>query len=157
MRAKNNSHLIHRNTSIFNDPIDKKGKYIPEFGVTVSSKIEFIIYNALKKSGLTFKYEEPLKLEKLPYKIKPDFTIFLRDKTIYWEHLGMLDTRKYYNDWIERRGQYADHGLSDFLVTTDDLNGVTHEKISELIEDIREFQLRETFGSKFSDHHYELF
>lgn len=158
MKAKNNSHLIHRNTSVFREPTNKKGKYSPEPGVTVSSKIEFIIYTALQKSGLKFKYEEPLQLERLDFKIHPDFTIHLRDgKKIFWEHLGMLDTRKYYNDWQKRKANYAEHGLSDFLLTTDDLNGVAYEKIALVIENIKEQDLRSTPDNKFSVHHYELY
>lgn len=158
MKAKNNSHLIHRNTSIFSEPINKKGKYSPEHGVVVASKIEFIIYTALQKSGLKFKYEEPLQLENLTYKIHPDFTIYLREgKKIFWEHLGMLDTRKYYNDWQDRRKSYKEHGLEDYLITTDDLNGVKYDKISELIEQIKENELKITTENKFSNHHYELY
>ena len=158
IKAKNNSHLIHRNTSIFSEPINKKGKYSPESGIVVFSKIEFIIYKALQKSGLKFKYEEPLQLEKLSYKIHPDFTIYLRDgKKLYWEHLGMLDTRKYYNDWQERRKSYQEHGLDGVLITTDDLKGVNDKNISELIENIKEVKLKDTKESKFSSHHYELY
>jgi exodeoxyribonuclease V alpha subunit len=158
LKAKNNSHLIHRNTSIFKEPVNKKGKFSPEQGVIVSSKIEFIIYTALLKSGLKFKYEEPLQLEKLPYKIHPDFTIYLRNgEKLFWEHLGMLDTRKYYNDWQDRRKSYNEHGLEGALITTDDLNGVKHEKITELIENIKEIELKVTKGNKFSNHHYELY
>jgi ATP-dependent exoDNAse (exonuclease V) alpha subunit len=158
LKAKNNSHLIHRNTSLFNNPKDNREKYSPEHGVTVASKIEFIIYQALLKSGLKFKYEEPLKLDKLSYKIHPDFTIILRDgKKIFWEHLGMVDTRKYYRDWQDRKKNYDEHGYSDVLLTTDDLNGVKNEKISELIDHIKEQNLKATPGSKFSSHHYELY
>lgn len=157
MRAKNTSHLIHRNTSIFKEPRDKKGIYSPEYGVTVASKIEFILYKALQKSGLVFKYEEPLKLKNLSYEIHPDFTIFLKGgRKLFWEHLGMLDTRKYYNDWVDRRKAYKEHGLEDVLITTDDLNGVSDEKIATLLEHIKENELKVTAGNKFSNHHYEL-
>lgn len=158
LKAKNNSHLIHRNTSIFTKPTDKKGKYSPEYGIFVKSKVEYIIYNALRNSGLDFKYEETLKLKNLNYPIHPDFTIYLRDgKKLYWEHLGMLDTRKYYRDWQDRRKSYREHGLEEFLVTTDDLNGLTEEKIDQIIENIKDGQLKSTVGSKFSNHHYELY
>jgi len=158
MIAKNNSHLVNRNTSIYSEPIDKKAKFVPEFGVTVSSKVEFIIYEALKKSGLKFKYEAPLKLKNLSYTIHPDFTIYLRDgKEIYWEHLGMLDTRKYFNDWQERKNNYNQHGLSDSLITTDDLNGIDQSKLNTLIENIREMELKTTADNKFSNHHYQLY
>lgn len=158
MKAKNTSHLIHRNTSVFKVPVNKKEKYSPELGVMVSSKIEFILYTALKKSGLKFKYEEPLQLDKLTYKIHPDFTIYLRNgKKLFWEHLGMLDTRKYYNDWKQRRKDYKEHGLEGDLISTDDLNGVNNDKIAELLEHIKESELKETPGNKFSNHHYELY
>lgn len=158
MIAKNNSHLVNRNTSIYSEPFDKKAKFVPEFGVTVSSKVEFIIYEALMKSGLKFKYEAPLKLKNLSYTIHPDFTIYLRDgKEIYLEHLGMLDTRKYFNDWQERKKNYYEHGLSDSLITTDDLNGINKEKLSELFEHIRESKLKKTPDNKFSNHHYQLY
>ena len=158
LKAKNTSHLIHRNSSIFGKPADRRGKYSPEPGVTVASKIEFIIYQALMKSGLKFRYEKALELDTLNYKIHPDFTIFLRDgKKIFWEHLGMLDMRKYYNDWQDRRKSYEENGKLDILVTTDDLNGVNHEKIDQVIEDIRELNLKITNENKFSNHHYELY
>ena len=158
MKAKNNSHLLHRNTSIFKEPADKKGRYFPEPGKEVASKIEFIIYKALQKSGLKFKHEERLKLAKRTYEIRPDFTIVLRGgKRIFWEHLGMLDMRKYYNDWLVRRKDYKEHGLEDALITTDDLNGVSDEKLERLIESIKEMKLIITSGSKFSNHHYELY
>jgi exodeoxyribonuclease V alpha subunit len=158
MIAKNNSHLVNRNTSIFSEPTDKKAKFIPDYGVTVSSKVEFIIYEALKKSGLNFKYESPLKLKNLSYTIHPDFTIYLRDgKEIYLEHLGMLDTRKYFNDWQERKKNYFEHGLANSLITTDDLNGINKDKLNILLENIRELELKHTPDNLFSNHHYCLY
>jgi hypothetical protein len=158
MIAKNNSHLVNRNSSIFSEPVDKKAKFVPEIGVTVLSKVEFIIYEALLKSGLKFKYEASLQLKNLSYAIHPDFTIYLRDgKELYLEHLGMLDTRKYFNDWQERKKNYYEHGLSDSLITTDDLNGINKEKLNELFEHIRESELKSTPENKFSNHHYQLY
>lgn len=156
--AKNNSHLIHRNTSLFSIPKDKKEKYCPDIGVSVSSRVEYIIYQALKKSGLNFKYEAPLKLENLNYKIHPDFTIYLKgDKTIYWEHLGMLDTKKYFNDWQIRKRNYFEHNLKENLISTDDLEGIKEEKIQDIIEDIINQNIKSTIGNKFSEHHYPLY
>jgi len=158
MIAKNNSHLINRNTSIYSEPVDKKARFVPDFGVTVSSKVEFIIYEALKKSGLKFKYEAPLKLKNLAYTIHPDFTIYLKDgRELYLEHLGMLDTRKYFNDWQHRKKSYYEHGLSDSLITTDDLNGLKNNKLNELLEHIRDASLKNTPQNKFSNHHYPLY
>lgn len=158
MKAKQTSALLPRRTSIFKKPEIKVGKFSPEPGVTVSSKIELIIYQALQKSGLNFKYEFPLAISGLTYKIHPDFTIYLANgKTIYWEHLGMLDLRKYWNDWQERKGQFADDHKFDVLVTTDDLEGVDMKKLNDVIHDIKYLTLRETEGNRFSSHHYELY
>lgn len=158
MIAKNNSHLTNRNSSIYCEPIDKKKKFVTENGVIVASKVELIIHEALDKSGLKFTYEAPLKLEKLSYTIHPDFTIYLRDgRKLYWEHLGMLDTRKYFNDWQERRRNYYDHGLLESLITTDDLEGIKKGKLSSIIENLREMDLKDTADNKFSNHHYQLY
>lgn len=158
MVAKNNSHLVNRNTSIYSEPIDKKAKFVPESGISVSSKVEFIIYEALKKSGLKFKYEAPLKMKNLSYTIHPDFTIYVRDgRELYLEHLGMLDTRKYFNDWQERKERYFEHGFADSLITTDDLKGIDRKSLDVLFENIRESELRHTPESKFSNHHYQLY
>jgi ATP-dependent exoDNAse (exonuclease V) alpha subunit len=157
MKAKQTSALLPRRTSIFRKPELKVGKFSPEPGVTVSSKIELIIYQALQKSGLNFKYEFPLEIPGLPYKIHPDFTIYLQNgKIIYWEHLGMLDLRKYWNDWQERKGQFIGDNKFDDLVTTDDLEGVDMKKLNGVIDDIKHLNLKKTSGNRFSDHHYEL-
>ena len=93
-----------RNTSIFEKPDDKRKKYYPRKGEKpVRSKVEYIIYKALERSGLNFKYEKELKLSQREYPIHPDYTIELPNGSfIYWEHLGMLDIRKYFNDWKRR-------------------------------------------------------
>ncbi|WP_256003492.1 ATP-dependent DNA helicase [Pedobacter deserti] len=157
MKAKKTSQLLLRRTSVFRFPKINSGKFSPEPGVTVVSKVEFIIYQALKRSGLTFKYEHPLELSGLSYKIHPDFTIYLEDGTIvYWEHLGMLDIRNYYNDWQDRCKEFRRHGLQDQLVTTDDLKGINIVKLEKVISDIKGRHLELTLGSQFSDHHYEL-
>ena len=79
LRAAQTSHLIHRNTSIFNAPIDnKKGLFPDSNGVEVRSRIEYIIYQSLKKSGLEFTYEEELILKGKDFKIHPDFVIKLK-------------------------------------------------------------------------------
>jgi exodeoxyribonuclease V alpha subunit len=158
VKAKNISHLLHRNTSIFADPIDNKKKYVTSKGKPVKSKIEYILCQALEKSGLEFEYEDALKLPKRDYTLHPDFTIRLKNnKVIYWEHLGMLDTRKYYRDWQRRKTDYLDHGLFDAVITTDDLEGVHHEKVDKVIEDMRENNLLNTPDNRFSNHHYTLY
>ena len=81
----------------------------------------------------------------------------LKPRAPEWEHLGMLDVRKYYKDWQQRIDDYKDHGLFDDLVTTDDLNGIKQEKIDAVIDAIRTGVLTEDKGNRFSLHHYELY
>jgi hypothetical protein len=69
----------------------------------------------------------------------------------------MLDVRKYYDKWQKRIQDYKDHGLFDHVVTTDDLNGIKHEKIDAVIDAIRTENLRVDKGNRFSHHHYELY
>jgi exodeoxyribonuclease V alpha subunit len=159
LQAKTTSHLLGRNTSIFLPPVDNTTKLLPDpHGKPVNSRIEYIIYQSLKRSGLKFDYEKTLPLAKRDYDIHPDFTIELPGGgTIYWEHLGMLDVRKYYKDWQRRIQDYKDHGLFDRVITTDDLEGINQAKIDAVIEAIRERQLRTDTGNRFSLHHYELY
>ena len=158
VKCKGISALLTRQSSIFEKPEDKRLKYYPRKGEKpVRSKGEYIIHKALQRSGLKFEYEEELRLEKLNFPIHPDFVIKLEDGTkIYWEHLGMLDTRKYFNDWMKRKKDYAEHGLFDFVVTTDDMNGIKDEVLDKLLDDIRNKKLVATPENKFSSHHYEL-
>jgi exodeoxyribonuclease V alpha subunit len=150
---------LGRNTSIFQRPIDGTARLLPDpYGKPVNSRIEYIIYQSLKRSGLKFHYEKTLPLTKRDYDIHPDFTIELANgEAIYWEHLGMLDVRKYYKDWQRRIEDYKDHGLFEKVVTTDDLDGINQAKIDEVVDAIRERQLRTTKSNRFSLHHYELY
>lgn len=159
LTARRTSHLLGRNTSIFQSPIDHKAKLVPDpHGKPVKSRIEYIIHQTLQRSGLKFEYEEALSLAKRDYDIHPDFTIELRNgKRIFWEHLGMLDVRKYFKDWQQRVVDYQDHGLFDQVVTTDDLDGIKQEKIDAVIDAIRTGNLKAERGNRFSLHHYELY
>ena len=47
------------------------------------------------------------------------------------EYLGEHDVRRYSIDWAERRKDYEVNGLSDSLITTDDLEGVKEERIHD--------------------------
>jgi len=159
VKSKNISALLIRQSSIFEKPEDKRLKYYPRKGEKpVRSKGEYIIHKALQRSGLKFEYEEELRLEKLSFPIHPDFVITLEDSTkIYWEHLGMLDTRKYFIDWMKRRKDYIEHSLFDFVVTTDDMNGIKEEELDRIIDDIRNKKLKQTLENRFSNHHYQLY
>lgn len=159
LKARNTSHLLGRNTSIFQPPVDRTAKLVPDqYGKPVKSRIEYIIYKSLQRSGLKFHYEHILPLAKREYDIHPDFTVEIRNgRKIYWEHLGMLDVRKYYKDWQQRIADYEDHDLYDQVVTTDDLDGIKQEKIDAVIDAIRTGDLRTDKGNRFSLHHYELY
>ena len=159
VKSKGISALLTRQTSIFEKPDDKRVKYYPRKGdKPVKSKGEYIIHKALQRSGLNFEYEQELKLERLTYPIHPDFVIQLEDNTkIYWEHLGMLDARKYFNDWMRRKKDYEDHDLFDQVVTTDDIGGIKDELLERLIDDVRTKKLTSTPDSRFSKHHYQLY
>lgn len=157
--AKNISHLLTRKTAIFDRPEIKQDRYMPEPGQFVRSKIEYIIYKTLMKAGFKeFHYEKSLPLKTRSFNIHPDFTIITNDdRTIYWEHLGMLDVRKYYKDWQRRKQDYIEEGNWDYVITSDDLEGVNGEKIQKVIDDIRTNKLKKTDDSKFSRHHYALY
>ena len=159
VKCKGISALLTRNTSIYEKPEDKRLKYFPRKGEKpVKSRGEYIIHKALQRSGLKFEYEQELKFKGASFPIHPDFTIELEDKRkIYWEHLGMLDTRKYFHDWAQRKEDFQAHGLLDVVVTTDDLGGITDEHVERVIDDIRKFSLKPTPGSNFSSHHYRLY
>jgi len=158
--AKRRSDILKRNTSIFIDPEDSEKLYEPEQGIEVSSKIEYIIYRSLmevREAGkLDFAYEQELEIKTQSYNIHPDFTIWLADATYYWEHLGILDVKDYYNKWQIRKEDYKENKLYENLITTDDLNGVKEEAIKKVIHDILNKKPRLSEYERFSKHHYEL-
>ncbi len=161
--ARNRSDVLIRNTSLFTSPEDAKRIFQPDLGVKVKSKIEYIIYSALKiaedEGLLTFYYENPITLDfdGKPVEVKPDFTITINERTYYWEHLGMLDQKDYSRDWQERKTAYKNTGLADFLITTDDLNGVEDEILRNIIDDMVNDNIQESKDTAFSDHHYLLY
>ena len=159
LQARDTSHLLTRNTSIFETPTDNRSILVPDpHSKPVKSRVEYIIHRTLQKSGLNFRYEESLAMEKLDYNIRPDFTIHLGNgQTIYWEHLGMLDIQKYYKDWQKRVKDYKEHGLFENLVTTDDMYGIREEKIDDVVEAIRTGRLQTNDQNRYSSHHYELY
>lgn len=80
-------------------------------GVAVRSKSELLIYEALNQAGYRPEYEKPLTLGgKTRY---PDFTIEddISGRTIYWEHLGMLEREDYRRGWEAKLAWYRTHGV----------------------------------------------
>lgn len=112
-------------------------KHITRNGIRVRSKNELIITQILDYlvPG-AWEYEEELVLGGIP--IRPDFTIRTPDgRTVFWEHLGMLDDAGYAASWERRRALYTEHGITEgggprgVLFTTDDRDGVDVRKWEE--------------------------
>lgn len=160
--ARERSALLSRNSSIFTRPSDSRRELEPEKGVRVQSKIEFLIYRALvqaREEGiLTFRYEQErqISIGGRMVEIHPDFTIYIANRSILWEHLGMLDRDDYAVKWRERLTAYEQAGLLSSLVTTDDLAGVRQGQINEVIQDIVAGNLRGESIAYLSNHHYRL-
>ena len=101
-------------------------------GLAVRSKSELVIAEALSHAGVVFEYEKPLTLcGSTRY---PDFTIEddISGRTIYWEHLGMLDRDDYRRSWAAKLGWYRANGIlpveeggapSGTLLTTTEAGG----------------------------------
>lgn len=97
----------------------------PEFfsskGERMRSKSEVIIANLLDKLKINYKYEKPLRLDKLGV-VHPDFTLLdvKNRKEIYFEHLGMMDDQVYRNNAINKIRAYEKSGyyMGDRLVIT---------------------------------------
>jgi ATP-dependent exoDNAse (exonuclease V) alpha subunit len=157
--ARERSSLLTRQTSLFELPSVITGNLEPETNVFVRSRVEYIIYRSLlrlrEEGMLKFQYERETQLEGLDWVIKPDFTIWMGDQIYYWEHLGMLDQGRYFKNWQERKSAYSENGLNEYLVTTDDLEGIHQEKIDEIISDIVSGHLKGS-DCEFSNHHYQL-
>ena len=97
--------------------------YITDNGEHVRSKSELNIANALKKNGIPYKYERPLKLSN-GIMAHPDFTILdvKKRREIYWEHRGMMDDRTYVKYAVEKQKEYLKSGivLGDNLIVTEE-------------------------------------
>ncbi|MBY0124401.1 AAA family ATPase [Bacillus sp. S/N-304-OC-R1] len=160
--VRNRSYISHRRTSIFHEPTFND-TYLPANGISVKSRVEYIIYKKLEHyqnsiGGFSFKYEEVYELNNGKFDIKPDFTIeLLSGRKIYWEHLGRLTDKSYVGNWKSRLDIYKQKGELGNLITTDELNGISDEKISLIIEDILGDNIRgEGNNIWYSKYHYSL-
>ena len=157
--ASRRSDTVQRNSSLFTTPQQIDRNLIPE-GVSYSviSRIEYIIHNVLTKNGLKPNYEKPLSIKNRDKPIKPDFTLNLPDgRTYYWEHLGMLDQRKYSQKWQLKRKGYEHSGFGDQLITTDDIGGIHEAKIQKVVDDLLSGDVDLTPKNPFSNQHYRLY
>lgn len=80
-------------------------------GVAVRSMSELAVAEALTGAGQTYEYEKALSLGgSIRY---PDFTIEdeISGRTIYWEHLGMLENAGYRRSWDKKLAWYRANGV----------------------------------------------
>jgi hypothetical protein len=119
-------------------------------GEMVRSKSEVIVANLLHAHGIEYAYERELVMPD-DSKRSPDFTIpSLGKRTVYWEHLGMLDKQGYRADWEAKKEWYESHGVlpwnegggtAGVLVYSsegDDGAGIDSVEIEALIRDVFE-------------------
>lgn len=118
------SEIARRMTNLFSDPepievATERGPVFLEQGLIhrtsrnelVRSKAELAIAEKLHAMGVSYVYEQPLKLgDRTRY---PDFTIEDDDAgiTYYWEHLGLLVDPDYARRWAIKRQAYIDAGV----------------------------------------------
>lgn len=78
----------------------------------VRSKSEILIANALHKHQVPYYYEKPLHLNGYGT-VHPDFTLLnVRErKTLYWEHMGMLDDETYMDYALDKITAYEKNGI----------------------------------------------
>ncbi|MGY1683385.1 ATP-dependent DNA helicase [Geodermatophilus sp. SYSU D01176] len=108
--------------------------HVTDGGILVRSKNEVIIADILDNVAPgAWAYEQPLTGQDGVSRL-PDFTISTADgRTVYWEHLGMLEDPQYAAGWERKKRWYADQGIlpaesnggpAGWLVWTDDRKGV---------------------------------
>jgi hypothetical protein len=114
-------------------------------GLAVRSKSELIIANELSHSGIAFQYEKPLMLGgSTRY---PDFTIDddISGRTVFWEHLGLLDREDYRRSWEKKLAWYRTIGVipaeegggpKGMLVTTTESSsdGFDSSRVQQIIQ-----------------------
>ena len=116
-------------------------------GIAVRSKSELLIAEAFESMDVPFRYEQPLQLKGKTY--FPDFTISneISGRTVYWEHLGMLDDENYVKSWNRKLSWYRSNGILPYeenrsgdsvLVTTQDTpqSGLDMAEVRRLIEEV---------------------
>jgi hypothetical protein len=145
-----------RLTNLFAEPDlveTKPGKFLERGlihttsrGDVVRSKSEALIAELLHGRKVDYAYERKLTFDDGSFRY-PDFTIEDDDlgRTVYWEHLGMLNDSVYAERWAAKRKWYADHGVAeypatgaDMLVSTEDdaAGGINNAKIAALIDEL---------------------
>lgn len=142
LRAKTNSSILNRNSSIFfhydvKTPSTDLRKRLTENHIhrtnrsdrieLVISKSEVIIANLLLEAEIPYEYERVLDCPDFP--VKPDFTILNHkgEPVLYWEHLGMLGKEDYDRKWERKRQGYEKNGYK--IITKEELKDVGTYKL----------------------------
>ena len=161
-KIKSNSSVVGRRTSLFSD-CDQTYAYAPDDGVIVKSRVEYIIYRKLleaqrRHGGFSFKYEELYQVNGQNFNIHPDFVIrFGESRVVFWEHLGRVTSPAYMKGWDKRRKIYEDKNDFDNVITTDELQGISDEKIEMIIENIiSNTMVTEDSSNRYSNMHFSL-
>ena len=89
-------------------------------GDLVRSRAEILIADRLFTKNIIYQYETPLLLDGNEY--HPDFCILnlRKRKTLYWEHLGMMDELDYLENNIYKLNKYAQNNIiigRDLIIT----------------------------------------
>ena len=115
-----------------NEPYERKFIHIEHLGHTAKngtlmrSKSEVLIANALIDKGVPFRYEEKTLIGGI--EVSPDFKPFIKKKnrTIIWEHAGMMSNPEYREKFLKKLELYFTNGYKpwrDLILTFDDENG----------------------------------
>jgi ATP-dependent exoDNAse (exonuclease V) alpha subunit len=120
--------------------------YRTSTGIAVRSKSELLVYETLLNAKIQPEYEKALMLGgSTRY---PDFTIAdeISGRTVYWEHLGMLERDDYRKSWEKKLAWYRANKVrpadEPSVVAGDDENGilVTTQETSAAPFNLREVQ-----------------
>jgi hypothetical protein len=101
------------------NPYPEPGKYETEKGEIVRSKSEKILADIFHKMRIPYRYEPQVCLNDHRY-VYPDFVCLnvRKRKTVYWEHLGLINVNEYANKCYAKLEEYERNGilLGDSLV-----------------------------------------
>jgi hypothetical protein len=147
------SETARRLTNLFEapHPVEIKSRFLEDRlihrtrrGEAVRSKSEVIIADLLHSLNVDYWYEKELVVEDGSKRL-PDFTIDdpASGLKVYWEHLGMLDRRKYREEWAAKEAWYRANGILPFaegggpkgtLVTSEDSpqKGLDSQQLEQL-------------------------
>lgn len=161
-KIRSKSAVVGRRTSLFSEN-GQFYAYAPDEGVIVKSRVEYIIYRKLleaqdRHGNFSFTYEEPYQVDGKTFNIHPDFVIrFVDNRVIYWEHLGRVTSQAYMKDWDKRRKIYESQNDFGKVITSDELHGISDEKIETIIENIViSAQVSEDNSNRYSNMHFSL-